>query len=248
MGHSRFLSDNVDNLGSSDLAGSPPGRVVRLDSDDHIDVTVRALSLSYIQQPSHSVSQGFVDHPPKYDLSQSHSGPPYPSPDLSLANSQFDSGTRISRGLSSKRTVERFMHCQPLVHPRHLLQQPNLSYSQHQLQFSAYNGVAPPGWSPKVERLQLTSGCQWLGNNDRQSGSMGGYRQAPYSPSTPSSAWSNSSNDLPTSSTSPIYFPTLNIPFYSYQSNVVDYPISFLRLSNPHPMSPIYEAVNHTST
>ena len=220
-----YTSDNADELGSGDLEGSP------VDSDDHIDV------MSYIR-PSHSLSQGFVNHP-KYN--QSRSGPPYPPPDRS--NGQFDS--RISYGPSSNSTAERFM--QPLVQPRHLVQQPNLNYSYPQTQQSStYNGVAPQGWPPKIERLQPT----WLGNNDRQhSGSMGGHRQAAsnYSPSTPSSTWSNSPNGPTTPSTSPNYFPTLNTPFYPDQSSISDYPVS--SPSIPHPMStpsPLYEPVSHT--
>lgn len=224
-----FTSDNADELGGGDLEGSP------VDSD-HIDV------MSYIR-PSHSVSHGFVDHP-KYNLSQSRSGPPFPSSDRS--NDQFDS--RISYGSSSNSSVERFT--QPLVQPRHLLQQPNLNYSypqtqHHQLQSSAYNSVAPQGWPPKIERLQPN----WLGNSDRQSGSMGGHRQAPYSPSTPSSAWSNSPNGPPTPSTSPNYFPTLNTPFYPDQPSITDYPTS--SPSNSHPMStpsPLYEPVSHAQS
>ena len=222
MDHS-FASDNADEPGSGDMEGSP------VDSDDHIDV------MNYVRP-----SQGFVDHP-KYNMSQSRSGLPYPPPDPS--NSQFDS--RISYGPSSNSTVERFM--QPMVQPRHLLQLPNLNYAypqtQHQLQSSAYNGVAPQGWPPKVERLQPT----WLGSNDRQSGSMGAHRQTPYSPSTPSSAWSNSPNGPTTPATSPNYFPTLNTPFYPDQPNVADYPIS--SPSNTHPIStpsPLYEPVSHT--
>jgi hypothetical protein len=225
-----YTSDNADELGSGDLEGSP------VDSDDHIDV------MSYMR-PSHSLSQGFVNHP-KYNPSQSRSGPPYPPPDHS--NGQFDS--RISYGPSSNSTVERFM--QPLVQPRHLAQQPNLNYSypqsQHQLQSSAYNDVAPQGWPPKVDRLQPT----WLGNNDRQeSVSMGSQKQVPssYSPSTPSSAWSNSPNGPTTPSTSPNYFPTLNTPFYPDQPSVADYSIS--SPSKPHPVStpsPLYEPVSHT--
>ena len=217
-----YASDNADELGSGDLEGSP------VDSDDHIDV------MSYIR-PSHSLSQGFVNHP-KYNLSHSRSGPPYPPPDRS--NGQFDS--RVSYGPSSNSTTERFM--QPLVQPRHLLQQPNLNYSYSQAQQSStYNGVAPQGWPPKIERLQPT----WLGDR-QQSGSMGGHRQPPanYSPSTPSSTWSNSPNGPPTPSTSPNYFPTLNTPFYPDQSSIADYPIS-----SPHPMStpsPLYEPVSHT--
>ena len=229
MDHS-FTSDNADELGSGDLEGSP------VDSD-HRDIDV----MSYIR-PSHSLSQGFVDHP-KYNLSQSRSGPPFSSPDRS--NSQFDS--RISYGPSSNSNVERFM--QPSVQPRHLLQQPNLNYSypqtQHQLQSSTYNDVGPQGWPPKVERLQPT----WLGNSDRQSGSMGGHRQAPYSPSTPSSGWSNSPNGPSTPSIAPNYFPTLNTPFYPDQPSITDYPIS--SPSNSHPMStpsPLYEPVSHTQS
>jgi hypothetical protein len=224
-----YASDNADEQGSGDLEGSP------VDSDDHIDV------MSYIR-PSHSMSQSFVNHP-KYNLSQSRSGPPYPPPDHS--NGQFDS--RVSYGPSSNSTMDRFV--QPSVQPRHLLQQPNLNYSypqaQQHLESSAYNGVAPQGWPPKNERLQPS----WLGNNDRQqSGSMGSHRQAPssYSPSTPSSAWSNSSNGPTTPSTSHNYFPTLNTPFYPDQPSIADYPISS---SNPHPMStpsPLYEPVGHT--
>jgi hypothetical protein len=228
MDHS-FTSDNADDLGSGDLEGSP------VDSD-HIDVMH-----GYVR-PSHSVSQGFVEHP-KYDLSQSRSGPSFPSPDRS--NDQFDSS--ISYGPSSNGSVDRFI-MQPLAQPRHLLQQPNLNYSypqtQHQLQSSAYNGVAPQGWPPKIERLQPT----WLGNNDRQSGSMGSHRQTPYSPSTPSSAWSNSPSAPTTPSTSHNYFPTLNTPFYPDQASIADYPISSPS-NNSHPMSspsPLYEPVSHT--
>jgi hypothetical protein len=72
---------------------------------------------------------------------------------------------------------------------------------------------------------------------------MGGGHRQPYSPSTPSSTWSNSPNGPSTpSSTSPNYFPTLNTPFYPSQSSVAaDYP-------SPHPMStppPLYEPVSH---
>ena len=226
-----YTSDNADELGNGDLEGSP------VDSDDHID------AMSYMRPP-HSLSQGFVNQP-KHNLSQSRSGPPYPPPDHS--NGQFDS--RISYGTSSNSSVDRFV--QPLVQSRHLLQQPqaNLNYSypqtQRQVQSSTYNGVTPQGWPPKIERLQPT----WLGNNDRQSGSMGGHRQAPssYSPSTPSSAWSNSPSGPTTPSTSPNYFPTLNTPFYPEQPGIADYPIS--SPSNPHPMStpsPLYEPVSHT--
>jgi len=229
-----FMTDHSDELlGNGDLEGSP------VDSDEHIDNII-----GYTSRPSHSVSQSFVEHPTKYNMSQSRSEPPYPS-----SNGQYES--RQSYGPSS--TVERFMQAQP----RHLMQQqPEVNYSysqsqsqsQHQLHSSAsYHDVAPQGWPPRVERLQPT----WLNNNDgQQSGSMdggGNHRQA-YSPSTPSSTWSNSPNGPTTPSTSPSYFPTLNTPFYpGQQPSVAEYQSVS---SSPHPMStpsPIYEPVSHAA-
>lgn len=223
------MTDNADELlGSGDLEGSP------VDSDEHIDVMGYARS-------SQSLSQGYVDQP-KYNMSQSRSEPPFSS--LDRSNGQFDS--RVPYGPSSNSTVERFM--QPLAQPRHLLQQPDANYpysqSQSQNQVQSYNDVAPQGWPPRVERLQPT----WL---DRQSGSMGGHRQAQYSPSTPpSSTWSNSPNGPNTSSSSPNFFPTLNTPFYPGQPSVADYQ-SISSPSHSHPMStpsPIYEPVSQAQT
>lgn len=225
-------ADHGDELlGNGDLEGSP------VDSDEHVDM------IGY-SRPSHSVShhQSFGEHH-RYNMSQSRSEPP----PLDRSNGQYDS--RLSYGTSSNGTVvERFMQ-PPLAQPRHL--QPdvnNYPYPQsqsHRQSSSAYHGVAPQGWPPRVERLQPT----WLGNNDgqQQSGSMG---RQPYSPSTPSSTWSNSSNGPSTpSSTSPNYFPTLTTPFYPGQSGVAaaaDYP----SVPSPHPMStppppPLYEPVSH---
>ena len=219
------MTDNADEmLGSGDLEASP------IDSDDHLD------TLGYTRS-SHSLSQGFVD-PPKYSLSHSRS-----SADL-RSNGQFD--PRMSYGPSSNSVIERFM--QPLAQPRHMLQQPDLNYpysqSQHQLQSSPFNDVAPQGWPPRTERLQST----WLGNNDREPESMNGHRQAPYSPSTPSSTWSNASPSGPTTpSASPNYFPTLNTPFYPSQPSVADYQ-TISSPSNSHTMatsSPLYEPASH---
>jgi len=223
-----FVADNSDELlGSGDLEGSPT------EPDHPTDAIVYT-------RPSHSLPQGFIEHP-KYSLSQSRSsGPPFSSSDRS--NGHFE--PRVSYGHSSN---ERFMP--PLTQPRHLLQQHDLNYaysqSQHQLQSSAFDDVSPQGWPPRVERLQPT----WVGNGDRQSGSIGGRRQAPYSPSTPSSTlstWSNASpSGPPTPSTSPNYLPTLNQP-YPGQPSVSDYqPIS----SNSHPLStpsPLFEPLSHT--
>ncbi|KAF8815916.1 hypothetical protein BYT27DRAFT_6489395 [Phlegmacium glaucopus] len=230
-----FMADNADELlGSRDLEGSPT------EPDDHVD------AIAYTR-PSHSVPQGFVDHP-KYSMTQSRSsGPPFPSSDR--PNGQFD--PRMSYAPPSNGNVERFM--QPLAQPRHLLQQHDLNYTYsqsqppHQLQSSAFNDVAAPqGWPPRVDRMQPT----WVGSSDPQSGPMGGgHRQAPYSPSTPSSTWSNLSPSGPTTpSTSTNYFPTLNTPFYPGQPNVTDYQ-TISSPSNSHPMStpsPQYEPLSHT--
>jgi len=164
---------------------------------------------------------------------------------MDRSNGQFD--PRMPYAPSNNSTMERFVPVQPLTQPRHLLQQLDLNYSysqsEHQQQSSAYNDVAPQGWPPRVERLQPT----WPGNNDRQPGSMSGHRQGPYSPSTPSSTWSNPSPGGPTTpSTSPNYFPTLNTPFYPGQPSVSDYQTA----SSPsisHPVStpsPLYEPVS----
>lgn len=192
-----------------------------VDSDEHIDV------MGYARP-----STGFVDHP-KYNLSQSRSEPPFQS--LDRSNGPFDS--RVSFGPSST------------MQPRHMLQQQQSdvnypfpqSQSQHQLQSStAYNDVTPQGWPPRVERLQPT----WLGTNGNSN-----HRQTPYSPSTPSSTWSNSSNGPTTpSSTSPNYFPTLNTPFYPGQPSIADYQSISSPTSHSHPMStpsPLYEPVSH---
>ena len=212
------MTDNPDELlAGGDLEASSA------EPDDPIDAT------SYTR-PSHSLPQSFGDHS-KYSQSRS-AGPPFSAIDRS--NGQFDP----RYGPSSNSAVERFM--QPMAQPRHL-QQPALNYSypqsQPQPQSSAYNDVAPQGWSPRVERLPST----WLGSNDRQSGSMG-HRQAPYSPSTPSSTWSNSSGPT-TPATSPNYFPTLNTPFYPAQPTVTDYQ-TISSPSNSAP-SPLYEPVSH---
>lgn len=225
MDHS-FMADNSDELlGSGDLDASP------IDTDDHID------TISYTR-PSHSLPQGFVDHP-KYNLSQSrNSGPPLSS--LDRSNGQFDS--RLSYVPSSNGTMDRFVQPLAAQQPR---QQPDLSYPYPQSQYHQFNDVAPQGWPPRVERLQPT----WLGSNERQSGSMGGHRQSPYSPSTPSTTWSNSSPSGPTTpATSPNYFPTLNTPFYPGQPGVGDYQ-AVSSPSTSHPVStpsPLYEPLSHT--
>lgn len=224
MDHS-FMADNADDLlGSSDMETSPANL------DDHIE------DVSHTR-PSHSLSQSFVDHPKYMSLSRS-SGPPFPS--LDRSNSQLE--TRMSYGLSSNNSAERFM--QPLAQPRHLLQQHDLSYPYLQSQPQLHASVAPQGWPPKVERLQPT----WLGSSDRQSGPMAGQRQVPYSPSTPSSTWSNPSPTGPTTpSTSPNYFPTLTTPFYPGQPAVADYQ-TISSPTNSHPMttpSPLYEPLSH---
>ena len=228
------MTDNSDELlGSGDLDASP------IDQDDQVDI------MSYTRS-SQSLPQGYVDHPNYNNMSQSRSsGPSFSSIDRS--NSQFDS--RMSYA-SNNNNMERFVPVQqPLTQSRHLLQQLDLTYSypqsEHQQQSSVYNDVAPQGWPPRVERLQPT----WPANNDRQPGSMSGHRQGPYSPSTPSSTWSNPSPGGPTtpSSTSPNYFPTLTTPFYPGQPSVSDYQ-TVSSPSTSHPVStpsPLYESVSH---
>ncbi|KAF8154901.1 hypothetical protein B0H34DRAFT_542337 [Crassisporium funariophilum] len=207
-----LLADHTDDLvGSVDLDASPT------DLDDHLDTTV----VSPYSRSSHDVSQSFGDHS-KYGMSQSRSsGHHFASEHPYRSNGHHDS--RMSYGSSS--SSDRIPHTHPLTaSPRLSVGQGGMNYPYVQSQNHANSPtvfgtdhVGPhQGWQSRVERVQPT----WLPSGSQER-AYGGPKQSSYSPSTPSSAWSNP-HDSPTtpansSSPSPNFFPTLTTPFYPSQ-------------------------------